>query len=127
MGFRMDSHGDWRETEAYLQRMKVLDLTPLLHKYGAMGVSALASATPVDSGLSAQSWYYEIVNHRGYHAIRWFNSHKEDDGTGLVVILLQYGHATGTGGYVQGQDFINPAIRPIFDQIEAEVRKAVTT
>lgn len=115
-----------KKTEEYFQRLKALNLTAILNKYGAQGVAALSAATPVESGLSAQSWYYEVVNHPGYQSIRWCNSHKAEGSNTPIVILLQYGHATGTGGYVEGLDFIMPAIRPIFDKIDAEVRKAVT-
>jgi len=97
-----------------------------LEKYGAIGVQALSQATPRDSGDTANSWYYEIVQRPGYYAIHWLNSHVEDPGRIPVAVLLQYGHATRNGGYVQGRDYINPAMRPIFDQIAAEMWKEVT-
>ena len=101
------------------------DLFKVLDSYGREGVFALASATPVDSGLTSESWNYEIKRSRGSYSIIWSNSHVVD-GT-PVAIMLQYGHGTGTGGYVQGRDFINPAIRPVFDRIADKVWKAVTS
>jgi hypothetical protein len=89
-----------------------------------MGVNALASATPVESGETAAAWSYEIVHRQGYFSIRWHNSHVE--GGRPIAILLQYGHGTRQGGYVQGQDYIMPAITPIFDQIDAEMRRVVS-
>lgn len=115
----------WSATEAWLHRMANAELFATLEKYGQMGVEALAAATPVESGETAAAWSYEIVSRRGYFSIRWHNSHVEEGVP--IAILLQYGHGTGTGGYVQGRDYINPAIRPIFDQIDAEVRKVVTS
>ena len=84
------------------------------------GVEALAAATPTETGASASSWGYFLETGPGYATIWWTNSHIDAAGT-PIVILLQYGHGTGTGGYVQGRDFINPAIAPIFDQIAQEV------
>ncbi len=90
-----------------------------------MGVEALSLATPIDSGLSSVSWSYRIFKEGKRTSIEWFNNNVDADGT-PIVILLQYGHGTGTGGYVQGHDFINPAIQPIFDLIVANVWRAVT-
>jgi hypothetical protein len=81
--------------------------------------------TPVDTGLTATSWGYEITNEPGKVTISWTNYNRE--GGALVAILLQYGHGTGTGGYVAGRDYINPAIKPIFDQIAEEVWRRVTS
>jgi len=88
-------------------------------------VTALAAATPVESGETAKAWSYKIVKQGRSHSIEWHNSHVE--GGSPIAILLQYGHGTGTGGYVQGRDFINPAIQPIFDQIAADIWKVVTS
>lgn len=96
-----------------------------LDSYGRRGVAALAAATPVDSGISAQSWSYRIFKRGRRVSIEWFNNHVDDQGT-PIVILIQYGHGTGTGGYVHGYDFINPTMKPIFDAIEADIWKAVT-
>lgn len=122
MGVKITESGNWQKTLDFLKKMDG-DIFASLNKFGAAGVSALASATPVESGETAQSWSYEIVQRKGYYAIHWYNSHNE--GGKPIAILLQYGHGTGTGGYVQGHDYIMPAIRPIFDQIDAEMRKVV--
>jgi hypothetical protein len=116
--------GSFKNTERYLSRLKRLELEKVLNKYGNLGQVALSNATPVDSGLTAESWYYTIVARPGYYSIRWHNRHVEDGRP--IAILLQYGHGTGTGGYVQGRDYINPAIRPIFDQLAAEAWREVT-
>ena len=116
--------GNFDKTEAYLARLKQEDLSAVLNKYGEMGVNALSNATPTDSGLTAQSWYYTIVSRRGYYSIRWHNSNVHE---GIpIAVLIQYGHGTRNGGYVQGRDYIMPAIRPIFDQIANEAWKEVT-
>jgi hypothetical protein len=98
----------------------------VLHKYGGIGVAALQKATPKDSADTAMSWYYEIVDRKGYFAIHWLNSNVVQPGNIPVAVLLQYGHATGNGAYVQGQDYINPALKPIFDQMAADMWKEVT-
>lgn len=95
-----------------------------LEPYAQQGVNALATLTPQDTGLTAASWGYEIVIDGGSVFINWFNTN-ENDGA-LVAILLQYGHGTGTGGYISGTDYINPAMKPIFDQIAADVWRKVT-
>jgi hypothetical protein len=116
--------GDFNNTEAYLARLKQEDLSSVLNKYGEMGVNALSNATPIDSGLTSQSWYYTIESRRGYYSIRWHNSNVQ---SGLpIAVLIQYGHGTRNGGYVQGRDYIMPAIQPIFDQIAEEAWKEVT-
>jgi len=95
-----------------------------LEKYGPIGVKALAAATPVDSSDTANSWYYEIIKRPGYYSIQWLNSNMEDGVS--IAAIIQYGHATGNGGYVQGLDYINPAMQPIFQQIAADMWKEVT-
>src|SRR5690606_8931403 len=100
------------------------DLQAILHRYGQAGVNALASATPVETGLSSESWDYEVYKDGKHVGITWTNHDVTITGV-PVVILLQYGHGTGTGGYVQGHDFINPAIRPIFNKISEDLWKAV--
>lgn len=113
------------KTESYLEKLSKGDLFSSLDRFGREGVSALASATPVDSGVTAASWNYEIIRSRGSYTIAWTNGHIVNGAP--VVIMLQYGHGTGTGGYVQGRDFINPAMRPVFDRIAENVWKAVTS
>lgn len=125
MPIRIESKGNWNNSEAWLKKLRDGELFSALSKFGETGVAALSSATPTDSGTTAGSWYYEIEQKKGYFAIRWYNSNINDGQQ--IAILLQYGHGTGTGGYVQGRDYINPAIQPVFDQIEAEVRKVVSS
>jgi hypothetical protein len=121
----IESKGSFKKTESFLSAVSKQNLFRSLEKYGREGVSALESATPSESGLTATSWSYEITSSRGSHSITWSNSNLVD---GIpVVILLQYGHGTGTGGYIKGQDFINPALKPIFDKIAQDVWKAVTS
>jgi hypothetical protein len=116
--------GNFNNTERWLSRLKSQELSAVLNKYGSLGVNALSNATPVESGETASSWFFTTVSRPGYYSIRWHNSHVED---GIpIAVILQYGHGTGTGGYVQGRDYINPAIRPIFDQIVAEAWREVT-
>jgi hypothetical protein len=115
--------GSFNNSERFLRRIKDGQVFNTLSKYGNIGVAALSAATPVESGLTAASWTFEIVQRSGYYSIRWKNSHVVSGRP--IAVLLQYGHGTGTGGYVQGRDFINPAIRPIFDQIAAEAMKEV--
>lgn len=116
--------GSFNNTERYLKRLKQADLFAVLNKYGSMGVTALSNATPVDSGLTSGSWSYSIQQRKGYYSIRWHNSNMKNGVP--VAVLIQYGHGTGTGGYVQGRDYINPAIRPLFDQMANEAWKEVT-
>lgn len=95
-----------------------------LDKYGREGIAALASATPVDSGLTANSWYYKIEQKKGSVSIGFYNKNIQNGVP--IAIILQYGHATRNGGWVQGRDYINPAIQPIFDQIASHAWKEVT-
>lgn len=115
--------GSFSNTERYLSRLKRAEMFATLNKYGALGVTALSNATPVDSGETAALWSYSIVQRKGYYSIRWHNSHNHQGVP--IAVILQYGHGTGTGGYVQGRNYIMPAIRPIFDQILAEAMKEV--
>lgn len=112
--------------ETFLQRMKRREQFKALGKFGPRGVAALRAATPVDEGETADGWYYEIIDKPGYFAIHWLNSHTVEPGTIPVAVLIQYGHATGNGGYVQARDFINPAMRSIFTEIADEMWKEVT-
>lgn len=112
------------KAEARLKKLRDQDIFATLDRFGAQGVAALAAATPVESGETAGAWGYKIERRQGYFAIRWTNSHKV--GGKPLAILLQYGHGTRQGGYVEGRDYIMPAIRPIFEQIDAEVRRVVS-
>jgi hypothetical protein len=116
--------GSFDNTEKYLNRLKSIELYSILDKYGSLGVAALSNATPRDTGLTAASWFYTIEKQPGYYSIRWHNSH-EVNGTPIAV-MLQYGHGTGTGGYVPGRDFIMSSIKPIFEQIAADAQREVS-
>lgn len=119
---KITNKGTYKKTYRFLYKLIRNEPFKSLDHYGRMGVDALSSATPVDTGLSSESWDYRII--KNPPGIVWFNT---DIATGVpVVILLQYGHGTGTGGYVQGRDFINPAIQPIFDNMIPEIWKEVT-
>lgn len=127
MAIRFTHRGSFDKTEKFLRSLQNLEslIRRTAETQAKKGVQALASVTPVQSSLAARSWGYEIrQNGRGVSII-WTNSDVENGFP--VVIMLQYGHGTGTGGYVQGRDFINPAIRPIFDEIAETVWKAVTS
>ena len=115
---RFKHKGDFRNTESFFKKVRSRKQLGILEKYGQLGVEALASATPKDSGETAASWGFEIVNTNAGYSIFWTNSHI-NKGVNIAVIL-QYGHGTGTGGYVNGIDYINPAIRPIFERIANE-------
>lgn len=121
----ISSKGDFSKTLNFLQKAANIRKVIRLEKYGKMGVDALAQATPKDTGETASSWGYEITETDGSLSIVWTNSHKNNGVP--IAIILQYGHATGTGGYVQGIDYINPALRPIFEQIADEAWKEVTS
>lgn len=116
--------GDFSKLSRYLEQVKKAGKIDILDKYGKEGVAALASATPVDSGETANSWYYEIERQNGSVSIVFKNSHI-NKGV-LIAIILQYGHGTGTGGWVEGRDYINPAIQPLFDKIANDAWKEVT-
>lgn len=116
--------GDFSKIDRYLERVKEAARVGILDRYGQEGVSALASATPVDSGTTAGSWFYTIERQNGSAAIIFNNSHVNKGVP--IAIILQYGHGTGTGGYVQGRDYINPAVQPLFDKIAEDAWREVT-
>lgn len=124
MGVTFKHRGSFDNLERFIKNYDVRRIERILNTYGKLGVQALASVTPIDSGLTASSWRYEIDVSRGSFTISWMNDHLTSAGT-PVAILLQYGHGTRNGGYVQGQDYINPAIGPIFDQIADAVWQEV--
>lgn len=117
------STGSFNRSESYLNRLLRRDILSILNRYGEKGVVALADATPRESGETASLWRYEAKKTARGYEIAWFNDHVEDGVP--IAVILQYGHATGTGGYVHGTDYINPAIKPIFDQIAADVWREV--
>lgn len=121
---RFTHKGDFSKTKRYFSRAKGVKPTAILNKYGREGVVALASATPVETGTTANSWYYEIKQTKDSATITFLNSHVNKGVP--IAIILQYGHGTGTGGWVQGRDYINPAIQPVFDRIVNEAWREVT-
>ena len=116
--------GDFSKLTRFLEKAKEAVRLGDLDKYGREGVAALASATPVDSGQTSNSWYYEIVNRKGSATITFYNSNIQNGVP--IAILLQYGHGTRNGGWVQGRDYMNPAIQPVFDKIADSAWKEVT-
>lgn len=116
--------GDFSKLTNYLEKAKNIAKIGDLDKYGREGVAALASATPLDTGLTANSWYYKITHNKGSTTISFHNSNIQN---GVhIAIVLQYGHGTNNGGWVEGRDYINPAIQPIFDEITNNAWKEVT-
>ena len=123
MGIEVRHSGSFDNMRRFLKHVIDGDIFSTLGRYGAIGVEALSAATPVDTGLASTSWDYEIEQFDKNWTISWFN--RDVEGGAVVVLLIQYGHGTGTGGFVQGRDFINPAMRSIFDQIALEAWEAV--
>lgn len=118
--------GDFSRAKRYLERArKAVNPNDILNKYGQIGVNALASATPVQSGATASSWSYEVEAGSSSATITFLNSHSNKGVN--IAIILQYGHGTGTGGWVEGRDYINPAIQPVFDQIANAAWREVTS
>ena len=116
--------GDFSKLNRFLERAKEAARVSILDKYGREGVAALASATPKETGETANSWYYEIKHENGSATISFCNSNINQGVP--IAIILQYGHGTGTGGWVEGRDYINPAIQPVFDRIVNDAWKEVT-
>lgn len=123
MKITFKSKGDFSKGQKYLQKLLRYDHVKHVQRLADLGLQALINATPKDSGITADSWDYVVETNRKKTTITWTNDSK--NGSFPIAIMLQYGHGTGTGGYVYGQDYINPAIQPIFDQISEEVWKEV--
>lgn len=121
----VSTSGSFDNTERFLRAMQKLDLSKIAAAQAEKGVRALSAATPQESGLAANSWGYEITKSTGSLTISWTNSDIENGYP--VAVMIQYGHGTGTGGYIQGIDYINPAMRPIFNEIAETLWKAVTS
>ena len=122
---RIIQKGDFSKLNRYLERVREKAKMGVLDKYGRAGVAALSSATPMDTGETASSWYYEIEHRNGSSSIVFLNSHVEKGVP--IAIILQYGHGTGTGGWVEGRDYINPSIQPLFDRIAEDAWREVTS
>ena len=119
------ANGNFNNLDRFLAKMRAGEMYRNLNRYGMEGVEALANNTPLDSGKTAGSWRYEVDISKTKATITWLNTNIN---SGIpIAIILQYGHGTGTGGYVSGRDYINPAMRPVFDRIANDVWKAVTT
>ncbi len=116
--------GDFSKLSNYLQKQLTSDKSKILDKYGKRGVEALREATPVETGKTAASWYYTIETGAYGAKIIWSNSNSNKGVP--IAIILQYGHGTGTGGWVEGRDYINPALQPIFDDMAEELWKEAT-
>ena len=123
MRVSLTSRGSFAKTEKFLNEMARAEMFRALERFGKQGVAALASATPVESGETAAAWGYKVKRSGRSYSIEWTNSHVVNGVP--IAIILQYGHGTGTGGYVQGRDYINPAIQPVMDKIADDVWKVV--
>lgn len=124
MGIVIQHKGSFKNTERFFNKMLRSEIMSVLDKYGNIGVSALQAATPINTGRTASSWSYEVEKTDSGYAITWKN---ENVNNGVnIALILQLGHGTGTGGYVQGIDYINPALKPVFDQLAEEAWQEVT-
>lgn len=123
MGVKVKQKGDWKKTEVLLKNVKKFDPIPILKRYGEIGVMELQAATPRDTGLTAASWYYEIEKTKDGYILNWNNSNVVDGVS--IALLIQYGHGTRAGTYVQGRDYINPALRDIFDNLSVQLWREV--
>lgn len=122
-GITVSASGDFKNLERFIKNAGRRNYRRLLEEYGRRGVDALSMATPVDSGMTASSWSYDISETSNGFEINWNNSNVNDGVN--IAIILQYGHGTGTGGYVQGRDYINPALQSVFDGFVDDLTKAV--
>lgn len=122
--FSITTSGSFDNTRRLIERAQKLDILNVLRECGEQGVSALRSGTPKDSGLAASSWSYRVEQKGHIYSLSWHNTNLENGYP--VALMIQYGHGTGTGGWVAGQDYINPAMKPVFDNITDRVWKAVT-
>lgn len=119
-----ETKGDFKKTDTFLKRLIERDPVSILDKYGALGIERLREYTPKETGLTADSWTYRIERDSLGYSIKWYNTNRTDTGI-PIVILLQYGHGTRGGTWVEGRDFINPALRTVFLQMAKELRKEV--
>ncbi len=115
--------GNFGKTEKFLKNVRAGKLDAMLERYGQKGVEALAAATPKATGTTAASWYYRVTRGKDRAVITWLNSNIVDGVP--IAVILQYGHGTRNGGYVEGRDYINPAMQPIFDEIAAKAWEEV--
>lgn len=120
---KITTTGDFSKTRGYLNKMRHARFMDKISNYAQMGTDALASATPIDSGLTAESWYSEIEESKDSLTIYWKNSNINDGVP--IAIILEFGHGTGTGGYVAGRDYITPAVTPVFERIAELIKEEV--
>lgn len=120
----MKQSGNFASTKNFLRRMRLNQELNWLEKYGEMGIEALSQMTPKDTGLTAASWYYQIIRDREGFALQFLNSNVKDYVP--IAIIIQYGHATKSGSWVEGIDYVNPAVQPIFEEISNKIWKEVT-
>lgn len=126
MGIKVESKGSsYDATTKWLQKMASGKVFDILNSLAPLGTTALANATPTDTGDTQHMWDYVIKKEKGYYSIVWTNSHREYSSSTPIAILIQYGHGTRNGGYVQGIDYVNPAIKPVFEQILAKIVEEV--
>lgn len=123
MNIEYNVKGDWGKIDSFLEKGRNFVRLGLLDKYGRRGVKYLSDATPKDTGLAASSWRYEIVRSDGVTSLRWCNDDIEDGYN--VAILIQYGHATKSGTWVEGRDFVNPALKKLFEEMSIEIWEEV--
>lgn len=123
--FSIRQRGDFNKTEKFLRKSFGLRWRSVLEKYGRLGVEALSAATPVDTGLTASSWNYEIIQNESGMSIVWNNQNVVNHVN--IALILQYGHATRNGGWVEGTDYINPALKPIFEKLAKDAWKEVSS
>lgn len=123
MSISFSSTKDFKNTEKLLKKILSGSLYGRLEQYGKRGVAALEAATPVETSATANSWTYKVIKSKSNPGIAWYNTNENDDVS--IALLIQYGHGTGTGGYVQGIDYINPAMRPVFDSILEDIIREV--
>jgi hypothetical protein len=117
--------GDFSKTFNFLNNINKMNISDILDKFGEQGVNILSENTPVDSGLTATSWYYKIDSSKEKTKLSWYNSNIVNGVP--IAIILQYGHGTKNGGYVEGRDYINPSIKPLFDDMANQVWREVTS
>lgn len=123
--FSIRQRGNFNKTEKFLRKSFGLRWRSVLEKYGRLGVEALSAATPVDTGLTASSWNYEIIQNESGMSIVWNNQNVVNHVN--IALILQYGHATRNGGWVEGTDYINPALKPIFEKLAKDAWKEVSS
>lgn len=120
----LSADGDFTKTRGFIERLKETMRLGILDKYGREGVKVLSEATPVDTGETARSWSYKITRERNSATLSFYNTNVVDGVS--VAVILQYGHGTRNGGWVEGRDYINPALRPVFDRLVDELTKEVS-